>query len=832
MRKMRTEKKIYGMRGTWRELRGGELVKGVNVRRSKSEDGVWRAACRPVRLRQDRMVPVAEFDMPGSGMRGVLVQDGGRLGVIVTNSDGDVTELAGIPVELGNVEGEVLAAYVVEPGTVRVLLRHKPAIYITYTSSGTVTMHGIMPSLPPLRFETSSEVRLTETVTGCALKGATSPTANRLNPVDADAVGAQLLRAYDGLWMQAAGLNMMLQPVLLRYRLEDAAGDTVASGPVVMACAGGGFQCIGEHELTADGALTVMSGGVMVATAYNVALKGFHALPWPWCRIVRRVVVESAGPVEPVRRETRCTTTMLRQQDGRTLVKARLGGVMASSVGMTTRLRSLCADTLADGAWHEQGSYEYPFAADTSAERLLALSQEGARSGCDEMAPTRRDAESYGACCVSGDLLVAADPLRDAENGFSPACMIARSTDSAGEEWRIVVETKVASGGSTEEVAVTVASGTGLHVEGLSPMLVFPDERATTMSVTLELGTGTSRRILSGTYELWPLKGAGCACYVDGALRAFLPPEGGEAGRNPLSTRCPVIQRGVLLTGRLLTFANSRCWTRITDGPVHAIVEMPGGNTSWDFSRRRVLAVGLQGVRMVTLDATDSVHGVRLLTARPVGNADAICRASTPGGECVLTVAGGELVKVSGSRVETLAAVGDTVCVGYDSRENEIWLGRADGSVVRMWQRKGGVEMSAVDLGTGGCKRMIMWKGRLLLCCVNGLYDTAVEDADTCGVFVLRLRYDSGSAAAKITGVAFNLFASQFKGRLALCGDRGGRVAEELVGLNAAGALNAPVGVAVGGIHRRYIELSASGNQVSADAEWRAPSVCLQSKRK
>ena len=235
MRKMRTEKKIGGTRGMWSELRSGELVKGVNVRRSEGEDGVWNAVGRPVRLREDSMVPVAEFDMSGTGLRGVLMQAGRRLGVIVTNVNGDVAELTGNVVELGNVDGEVLAAYVVEPGMVRVLLRHSPAIYITYTSTGTVTMHGVMPSLPPLRFEASSEVRLSETVTGCALKGATSSTASRLNPVDADAVGAQLLRAYDGLWEQATGLNMLLQPVLLRYRLEDAAGDTVASGPAVMA---------------------------------------------------------------------------------------------------------------------------------------------------------------------------------------------------------------------------------------------------------------------------------------------------------------------------------------------------------------------------------------------------------------------------------------------------------------------------------------------------------------------------------------------------------------------------------------------------------------------
>ena len=730
MRKMRTEKKIGGTRGMWSGLRSGELVKGVNVRRSEGEDGVWNAVGRPVRLREDSMVPVAEFDMPGTGLRGVLMQTGARVGVIVRDADGSGSEtgVSGNLRELGDVDGEILAAYVVEPGVVRVLLRHSPAVYLTYAASGLVTMHGVMPALPPLRFEASSEVRLSETVTGCALKG-------------------------------------------------------------------------------------------------------FRPLPWPWCRIVRRVVVESTLPIEPVRRETRCTTTMSRRQDGTVLVKARLGGVMASSVGMSTRLRSLCADTLADGLWLEQGSYEYPFSPDTAAERVLALRKDGVRQAQGTGSPTWRDAESYGACCVAGDLIVAADPLRDAENGFSPASMIATSADSVGEEWRIVVETKVASVGSAEEVAVAVASGTG-HVEGLSPMLMFPDERATSMAVTLELGTGTGRRILSGTYGLWPLKGAGCACYVDGALRAFLPPEGGEAGRSPLSTRSRMVQHGVLLTGRMLTFDNSRSSARITDGPIHAVVEMPGGNTSWDFSRRRVLAGGAGGVHLVTLDATDSVHAVRLLTGRPVGNDGAICRASMPGGECVLTVAGGELVKVSGSRVETLASVGDAVCVGYDSRENEIWLGRADGSMVRVWRHKGEVEMSAVDYGTGACNRLLMWRGSLLLSCDNGLYDirNAADGADA--RFVLRVRYDTGSASAKIMGVAFNVFASHFKGRLTLGGDRGSRVAEEFVGLEAEGALDAPVAVAVGGMRRRYVELSAVGEEVSADAEWRVPSFwhCTQIK--
>lgn len=823
-----------GARGAWSELRRGELVKGVNARRSKSEGDVWHAASPPSRLRQDGMAPVAEFDMPGAGMRGVLMQDGASLGVIVVPGGGTYAgdELSGNLVDLGSVAGDVLAAYVVEPGVVRVLVRHGRAVYLTYTSAGVVTMHGVMPELPPLHFETSSEAQLSEPVTGCALKGATSPSAVRLNPVDSDAVGAQLLRAYDGLWMQAADLNMLLQPVLLRFRLEDAAGDTVACGPAVLACAGGGFQCTGEHELAADGSLTVMSGGVMTATAFNVVLKGFRPMAWPWSRIVRRVVVESTLPVEPVRRESRCTTVLSRRADGTVAIKARLGGVLGSSVGMSARLRSRCADTLADGVWREQGSYQFPFAAATASERLLALRKEGVGPSVDAHSQVWRDKESYGACCVAGDLLVAADPVVEAENGFSPACMIAGTSDSPGEEWRIVVETTVGGGDGDDEVAVAVAFGTGMHVEGLSALLVFPDERATSMAVTLEMGSGVSRKVFSGVYELWPLKGAGCACYVDGSLRAFLPPEGGLAGRNPQSTRGMTAHPGVLLTGRLARFGSSRSCCRVTGGPIRAVVEMPGGNASWDFSRRRVLAGGESGVHVVTLDASDRVHSVRLLTDRPVGNRGAFWRASMPDGECVLMLAGGALMSACGGRLSVLAVSGDAVGVGYDSREDEIWLARADGSMVRVWSHGGVLEASDVDFGTGGCSRLLMWRGGLLLCCGNGLYDTARVDCGGDWRFELRMRYDTGRLAGCVSGVMLNLFASRIRGRLALGGDSGSRAAAEFVGLEVDGALNAPVCVAVGGVRRRFVELSASCASVSGDAEWRAPSVCMRTERK
>ena len=152
--------------------------------------------------------------------------------------------------------------------------------------------------------------------------------------------------------------------------------------------------------------------------------------------------------------------------------------------------------------------------------------------------------------------------------------------------------------------------------------------------------------------------------------------------------------------------------------------------------------------------------------------------------------------------------------------------------MVRVWRHKGEVEMSAVDYGTGACNRLLMWRGGLLLSCDNGLYDVLKADSGEYVRFELRLRYDTGSVSEKIMGVAFNMFASRFKGCLSLSGDRGSRVAEEFVGLEAEGALDAPVAVAVGGMRRRYVELSAVGEEVSADAEWRVPSFWHSTQRK
>jgi len=811
----------------WRELRGGEAVEAVNVRRHVSEPDVWVMAGCPAVVRSDGMVPVASFGMPGTGKRAVLMLNGRLLGAVVTDAAGParrdvpVDAIGGPVTELGQIDGEVLAAYVVEPDVVRVMLRHRRAVYLTYSSDGRLTLHGELPPLPALRFEVNQEVRLTQSVSGFRLKGGTPASATGLNAADTALLGKELHGAYRRLAAQAVDLGMFLQPALFRYRLEDANGDTIACGPAVMVGPAGGFQCIGEHTLVADGGMTAVSGGTMVADAFNVALMGMEVLPAPWNRIVSRVVVESSRLIDPVDDDVACSSVLSRQTDGTMVVKTRLGGVLGSSVGMSARLRSKSVEMLTRGEWIEQGGCAYPFAAGGSARIVVALSGRDVRK--DRMPVSRlRDAESFGACCVAGDLLVAADSRHEAENGFSPMEMVVRTDPSVTESWRMVVETKVVTAGGGEALAVRTVSGSGPRIEGLSPLLVFPDRRAIAMKVCMILGSGADRRVYSQSYDLTEVKGCGCACFVDGNLKCHMPAAVGVMPAVPDSTMVDTVDEGVLHTGLVGRFGRERSESRVSDGAICALVELPNGSGSWDFSRYRFLAGGECGIRVVTLAGSAGVHGVRRLTGRPVGSGAAMCRASLPDGECVLAVAGGDLVKVGASRVETLAcAVGD-VLPGYCAATDEIWL-TGSGGCRRIWREGKRIEMSVVEWPfVAGGVRPVMWSGRLFLAGSGGLYDAGVETGANCGRMHLRLRYDLGMSSVRLSGLRFNVFASAFSGRLALYADRGTRVAEPLLRLDVDGALNAPVTVATPRVLRRFCEVEVDG-ECATDAEWRSP---------
>lgn len=286
----------------WKESEG-TLLRAVNMRRDKTDRRIWRPAPLPATVRSDSWRPLQRLRLPGSAREVLFMQSATMLGFIPAADTRSEASVSGPVTEIGVLEGTPLFFSAIEAGTVRVLMQHSPAIYLTYSVSadGTITFtnRGAMPPLPDMSLTVTGETTLSEPVTAMSLSG-NGPMRTSLNPADTATVTSRLLSAYARLHETAAESGCFIQPTLARYRLLDAAGDTIFVSPTVMLSPTGGFQCCSEITLTSPDGLQSLTSGALTARAYRVKLTGGSALPAQWSQIVRSVVIESVGEIDPV----------------------------------------------------------------------------------------------------------------------------------------------------------------------------------------------------------------------------------------------------------------------------------------------------------------------------------------------------------------------------------------------------------------------------------------------------------------------------------------------------------------------------------------------------
>lgn len=90
----------------------------------------------------------------------------------------------------------MLMAEVVEPGIVRMLMKHQRPVYLTYDTGGKMTFHGEMPELPPAGLTVVDETTLSEPLQNVALTGLSNSRNGALTAEDQRRVTAAMLDAY------------------------------------------------------------------------------------------------------------------------------------------------------------------------------------------------------------------------------------------------------------------------------------------------------------------------------------------------------------------------------------------------------------------------------------------------------------------------------------------------------------------------------------------------------------------------------------------------------------------------------------------------------------
>lgn len=812
----------------WEEAKG-RPVEAVNCRRDDMEPEVWRPAGMPAKVADDCREFVAEFPLDAE-TAAVLTMKGMQLGVAISKTTDDETELR-LPeacAELGQVEARVTGCEVVEEGFLRIFLSHSRSVYASYRrdtdSPGgwRFTMHGRMPALPPLLLRQGRRQTMSEPVSALKLSQAISGTS-RPGAGDTAAMSKRVEDAYLRLRQRASAAGYSLQPRLARVRVEDRRGDTIATGPTILVCSPDGPQCTGGATFTLGSDGQTLQATALTANAYNLELSDMRAIAEPWRRMAYRAVVETSAQIEPYSPEGSAGTPTIADNGRETTVTMPLPGMAGSKAGVTADVEKRALQALQAGEWCEQASITDPFGGDVR-RTTIPLADLPATKGTTP-AP-ERDAESFRTMLrLPGGAIIAADPLTEPFDGFSPAQLLTRTASMAGKGWRAVATVSLREPDGTEHKAVRVAEGTDEDAAGFSPLLVYPDERAVSLRLAVERPEG----VIQQTYAMRPLRGTGCACHINLANPTIFPATDTstlDIGATTASARC---EAGCVAVATGASLSDRRKRHRLDTGSIDAIAEWPAGSGSWDFSRTRLALATRGGIYQLTLDGAMSVHAIRRMSPL-TAEGGRLTECNDGKGRFLLMLTGGRPAELRGSKVALLSpGIEGAGEIAFGGKRGEYWWTETghDGRTLLLHASPSGKTIERIQAeypGISGDIRLRTWHGRLLILASDG--GTYTADSETWpaeGVrMALRLRQDFSGNAYGIAGrpVRAAVTGNGIKGAIAIAADRGNGRPAMLARFKVDGNLTSPVVAPLATGFRPWIELQTD-LIVGSDAEVR-----------
>lgn len=830
----------------WKESEG-TLLRAVNMRRDKTVRHIWRPAPLPTIVRSDSWRPLQRLRLPGSAREVIFMQSGTMLGFTQAADSRSEASVDGSVTEIGVLEGTPLFFSTVEAGTVRVLMQHSPAIYLTYSVSaaGTITFtnRGTMPPLPDMSLTVTGETTLSEPVTAMTLSG-NGPIRTSLNPADTATVTSRLLSAYTRLYETAAESGCFIQPTLARYRLLDAAGDTIFVSPTVMLSPAGGFQCCGEITLSSPDSLQSLNSGALTARAYRVKLTCGSALPTPWSHIVKSVVVESAGEIDPVDTSRQAHSTVS-TTGSVTTVKLHLPGVNPVAASFAVRMHTRVVRTLCQNRFTAHAIHTYPFS--TAGKTFdVSMSQQAVASVPEAgrfMGAVLRDNVCHAVCSRVGDLLLKADTLTLPFQGYSPAAFAVERGNLANTRWQGVATVTIVAGDGSSRLAVAPCDGGDIfnptgEPTAFSPLLTYPDTSATQITLTATRTDATgAQTVVTETYPLSPLPQAGIAYYLDPALAPITPRSSASKLIVPEPNLIEQRNAGELTVCRATGADAPMSVANVCPGQVLAVAESPRNRSSWDFARTRILLFGPFGTMVATLGNDFNLRSAATIDTRPVTSAASVSGASTQSGAVILAIAGGDLISIGSGAVKTLLCNCKAECAGICTAHNEILLSAAGKTLRRIaFDSVNSGEQPEIDIPDVENITLMQFENHTYAAAANALLDVETDSFPQSGLdTTLTLRHrlprlnTDKLKVNRITHAMLRLFASNIHGWISFAADNGSRNAETLLTMRlgqrttttfaSENNVSAPIFVPAIIPRSEWLETTVKAT-MSADAEW------------
>lgn len=809
------------------------VTEAVNLRRDRRQPAILRRAGTPRRVSDTPALPFASFTPYGDGRTVTLLTDhthnlyyqvaDDRVSKVlnVSKDPNDPTDLDPIGVTLvARLPAAPILVVTGGGGVVRVMLAHHRDVYLTYDDDLTLHYHGEMPELPAVRLMATDYNTLYDEIPTLSLSGnSPSTSGSQLTDSDNALLTDALNRSYTRLRKQAEAMGYCVQPILARYRLVDAAGNTVATGPTVPLSAVEGYSATSEVVMLSDDNLATLRGGRLAMQVYRPALLAPETLPAPWNRLIHHLDIEITREISPVDSDSSTPHGIHRDTpSGRVALTAHLPGTGNGTVIDKTRLRRLAIEAMerVSGERFLAARYSFPF--DNmlgSAGNIIPLTVRGdlpkVENTAADLIADGNMSRSWSAALADGDVTILCNPRTEIPQGWAPDCFAASRDPESTGEWRIAFAVTLSTpAGQTTVCRESV--GNTLAPVSLSPILSFPYEDATSLTVIIRAPDGIP---YEERFTLTPITGAGIACYVSPGLERITLTRTAPDYLLPATTCRTRVDNG--RADLCLSADPGRCLDslQISGSEIVAVRHAPRSGSGWDFARRKLLFFSAEGTTLATIDSKHRFHSHAPVDHRPVRSADALCEAADDKGAALLVIAGDDLLRISGQRVTALLT-GITgrlgflpEAVGWEAVHREIWLapvGRADIVIPPLPCRvSADGEIFTVDVaGLTGPLRFAQCAGVLLAASAGGVMNLSDENTDPSLKVRLRSRHQVTEPPGSITTA---VFGKDLTGSITLSGDRGTEISERLLHLAIDGEINSPVTLRLAAPARQWLDI-------------------------
>lgn len=802
--------------------------RGVNLRRDKWNKQIWRRSGMPRKLSNGLgALPFAEFSPLNDG-RVISLLIGRNNKLYYKRSENESATL------LATLTAQPILAQTATEGFIRLLLSHAPDVYLTYDRDLKVTFHGEMPSLPAIRLMASGFNTLYAKVSALSLSGnSQGNSGSQLNSADSRLLTNALIDSYNTLRQTAKNSRYCVQPVLARYRLLDATGNSLAAGPIVALSTADGFSATGSITQTSSDSLQTLSEGRIEMATFRPAVIAPEELPAPWNKLVSKLVIEMSDEIEPLDNSLLAPHGIQRNsQSGLVTITSRLPGFAVGTAIDRVRLQSLGQNAL-NARMRIAADFNNPFGGGiATAGNIVTFSAPELSSPLASANSNSVGAErcSWSAALDTGAQTILCNPLRESCGGWSPDCFIASRDAATSTNWRLATSVRLSTPAGDIRVK-NEYSGIGLAPTSLGSILSYPSEEATEITVTYLSPTGV---VYEASFPLTPISGQGFASYISLGMERILLSET-VSSYLPLGSKPSArLERGVAEIYHSSDIGQRIDSYRISPSEIHAVKISPRSGSGWDFSRLKLLFFSESGTHIATIGSNATFHSAAPIDHRPIKSSSAVTEATASAGASLIAYAGEDLISISGQKVTTLISsppqlYGLTssqlsdVAIGWEDAYKEIWLssGNSVAPLLRITEDGDIIEARLPGISTpnntsttiSNPLRFCRDGSSLLLATDSAVYNLSYEERSGRLAVAMMKRLKAETTPDWLT---VNIFGSSISGNFTLSGDRGTEIAERLLRINFAGEVNAPISLKLAAPRRQWLETSV---EIDASAD-------------